>query len=412
MLQQGNYRIILFLLFNAVLSGLVFAGIYSGFSFMLAEKGENSFVISAILSATIPYSFKFIISPFIRNWFTRFSKDKFCYVKMTIIALQVFIFFLFSLLGFFHRGQVFWIVWAEIFLLTAAIIPIDIICVHIKLVSLEKRELGIVTAIESTGFRVSTFVFPTLILYLADTMGWEKSFLVIGIVPTMLSILATIFVSKIEYAAKASKSFSIKELALFYWKFLKRHRALLVIILMISFKLTDSSVNSLKTIFFNSFYHIGKIEFAKIAYTFGFFSTLIGGVVAGWLLSKVDIKKCITISLILLYVILTLFLMASNFKTLIESMLNPLLPLALLINIATCSFSFSGIILRTYLAEESHKDANIYLLLLSIGSLLRNILCFIAGMIVNNYSWNIMFILCFVSVIPGLYVCNRLHNKN
>ena len=66
-----NFAIITYTFFSSLLSGLVLVGIGSSFSLMLSENGIDVSSIAHVLLATIPYSWKFAISPFIKNLILR-----------------------------------------------------------------------------------------------------------------------------------------------------------------------------------------------------------------------------------------------------------------------------------------------------------------------------------------------------
>jgi PAT family beta-lactamase induction signal transducer AmpG len=385
-----------------MLGGVVFAGVCSSFAFMLAERGEGASTISNILSATVVYGLKFAISPFVKNWFVRYAdEDDFSYIKWALCGLQFVILILMSSLGLFANGGDTWLAWITVFTLIVIISPIDVACAHIKLIAFKRESLGFTTSIENIGFRVGLFISGAFTLYIASTVGWRTSFLITCIIPVVLSSLSTIFMRKIKYVeyTEFGPTSSVKDIAIFLWNFLKEHRTFLIAIVIISFKFSDSCINALKSVFLYSI-GVDKVTFANISHSIGIIATITGSCIAGVILAKKGVGECIRLSLILQGVASVLFLFLANFKV-------DMVCIAILINISTLIFGFSCIILRTYLAEESQKDANIYISFLSIGSLLRTVSCNIGGFIADNFSWENMYILCIMSVVPGLYICAK-----
>jgi PAT family beta-lactamase induction signal transducer AmpG len=409
-----------------MLGGVVFAGVCSSFAFMLAERGESPSTISAVLSATIPYGLKFMISPFVRNYLIRFTEKKsaekksaekksygersaeekfdekkFNRIKVALCCLQFCVFALLSTLGLFAESGPLWLAWLVVFTTTLMIAPIDIACAHIKLVSFKEGALGLTASIENIGFRIGLFIAGAFILYVASMVGWGSSFMLTGAVPFALSIISTTLLRNIGTCENVefSQMSSARDIAMFFVGFLKRHGTLIITIMMISFKFPDSCINGLKSVFLCSI-GIDKITFASISYSIGIVATIIGSSIAGILYAKVGIEKCIRLSLILHCVASALFLFLASFKVSVACV-------AAMINVSTLIFGFSCITLRTYLAEESRKDANVYISFISIGSLLRTISCSIGGAITNTFSWKIMFATCIVSAVPGFYIYTK-----
>jgi PAT family beta-lactamase induction signal transducer AmpG len=388
-----------------MLGGVVFAGICSSFAFMLAERGESASAISGVLSATIVYGCKFVISPFIRNWFIKLAEEGFSRVKISLCSLQFAIWILLAMLGLFAKEGDIWLAWTLVFVLVSMISPIDIACAHVKLVAFKKEALGPTTSIENIGFRLGLFISGASILYVASAIGWRLSFMVTCSIPVALSIVSTIFLQRIQHSEgdKPSATSSLKDIAMFFLRFLKSHKTLLTVVVMLSFKFSDSCINALKSVFLHSI-GIDRVTFASISYSIGIIATITGSCIAGILSAKIGISKCIRLSLILQGCAAALFLLLASFRV-------DIICIAFLINISTLIFGFSCITLRTYLAEESRKDANIYIFFLSIGSLLRTVACNIGGSIADNLSWQAMYTLCIVSVVPGLYVYTKYLTK-
>jgi MFS family permease len=275
---------------------------------------------------------------------------------------------------------------------------------HIKLVLFDSTNLGLVSAIENAGFRVGMFIAGACLVYLANALNWKFAFL-ISSACVFLSTFSVMFAKinrKQHYDAK-NESKNLKEYFSFCIKFLRRYAVLILLAVMISFKFTDGCINVLKPAFM---LHLGisKLEFANITHLAGLFTTIISGIVAGVITCKIGTQKCIKLTFVMQILTSIAFLYLSSFKT-------NLITIAALVNIATFTFGFSNVIFRTFTAEEAKKDINTYTILLSIGSIIRIASYSIAGWTVEHYSWHLIYFLCVVSNIPGIFLYSKLRSK-
>jgi PAT family beta-lactamase induction signal transducer AmpG len=403
-LFRDKFAITFFVFSSSLLSGLVFVGICSSFSFMLSEMGVSVKTITHILLATIPYGWKFAISPFVKNILVKFEKSRFNVAKIIALLSQLGTFLGFASLGFFKNSQSLTMSSFVILITIFSVSVHDIIRGHLKLVMFDSSDLGLISAIENTGFRVGMFVAGVGLIYLANALGWELAFLI----SSSCILLSMFSVNFIKIQTKqccevSDETKNLKEYFSFCLKILKRYAVFVLLIVCISLKFTDSCINVLKPAFM---LHLGisKLEFANIAHLGGLFTTIISGIIAGMMTYKIEISRCIRLTFILQIITSIAFLYLSSFKA-------NLLIITVLVNIATFTFGFSNVIFRTFCAEESKKDINTYTILLSIGSIIRISSYSIAGWIVEHYSWHLIYLLCIISNIPGIFLYSKLHNR-
>ena len=393
-LVHKKFSLISYIFFNSLLSGLILIGICSSFSLMLSEKGVGVSSITSLLLSTIPYSWKFVISPFVKDIITKYSSKNI--IKFISIVAQIIIFVLFSSLGFFGNKNL-WIAGLLIPILVIAVCVQDIVRAYIKLVIFKTENLGIISAIENTGFRIGMFISGACIIYIANITSWALSFVIIGFI-VIFAMISTLCmkVEDIPSSQKNLKENSFKEYIKGYCEFLKGYKITILVLVIISFKLTDSCISVLKPIFFH-YLGISRLDFANITHLVGIFSMITSGIVAGSLLYKIGMKNCIKITFILQMIASLIFMYFSAFK-------SNLLTITILVNISTFIFGFSGVVFRTFAAENSKKDINIYATLLSFGSLIRILSYSFAGVVVEQYSWGTIYFICLLSNIPGYFL--------
>lgn len=374
---------------------------------MLAELGFSITGISIIFPASIPYSFKFIISPFVIGMMSYLSKKNINDPRKVIaIFMQVSIIILMSCLGFITKNTPPIIIILNVFLLSMAGAIHDIIGDHVRLKNFSGKGLGVATSVGTIGFRIGMLLSGAGTLYIATSFGWKFAFCIISL-SNFISTLSTILLPSNSKELELNNSICIKDIAIQYYhswtQIIKKYGLIAIVIFTISFKFSDSCINSLKPIFLHSKL-IGKVDFANISQLLGTISIITGGAMAGIALSKIRIADCIKISFFsqilaaICYVILSL----SDYKLQI---------VAIFINIGTFLFGFSAVIYRTYISNISMSSVNNYTLLISIGSIVRIFSSYIGGKVSEEFGWTVLFILCIVFTIPGLVAENRLKCK-
>lgn len=406
-LLHKQFSLISYIFFNSLLSGLVLSGVCSSFSLMLSEKGVGVATITTLLLTTIPYSWRFLLSPFIKNIIIEYTLKNKNIIKSLSFFSQAVIFVSFSCLGLFERPQKLWIAGILMFLLVIATCVQDILRDYLKLVVFKTKELGIVSAVENTGFRIGMFIAGACIIYIANFSSWRLSFFIVGSL-VILATIATLFIKQEDISNVSEISINIKGNLLRQYvksclEFLKQYRFIILTLVIISFKLTDSCINVLKPMFLH---HLGvsRTDFANMTHVMGIFSTIISGIIAGNLLYKIGMKNCVKITFLFQMIASLIFIYFSAFKT-------NLLTITVLVNVASFIFGFSNVVFRTFTAESAAKDINIYTLLLSFGSLIRVLSYTFAGTIVDVFSWEMIYFICLLSNVPGLFLYLNLKRK-
>jgi PAT family beta-lactamase induction signal transducer AmpG len=373
---------------------------------MLSEHNIKVSEITLILAATFPYSWKFALSPAIKNFILKFQDSKFNIIKIISLVLQIFIVICFSSIGYLVNAGYIFIVGLLVFILSISIALYDTVYSHVNLVSFRTEELGAATSVISAGFRLGIFISGGVMLYVAEAIGWEKSFLATGIF-IALCLIATAFIPRISNGQQPTipdKLFSLKDYVLTFKEFFKKHNIIIFTLLLLSLKFADGCISTMKPIFLQT-HGISKIIFANITHILGMFVTIISGFLAGYWIGKMGITKCLRHALIM-QLCATIPFILLPFK------MPGTIILAIIINLATFTFGFTNVVYRTFAAQESNRDVNRFALILSIGSLIRIFSAYIGGVVVDHYSWATMFVICLIANIPGLFIYAKTIKNN
>ncbi|MBQ8651294.1 MAG: MFS transporter [Alphaproteobacteria bacterium] len=394
---NSKQSLLAYLCIGGLLSGIVLIGITSTFALMLSEKGVSIKTITNILLATLPYSWRFIISPSIKNILIKMESKKLNGVRVISFISQSILSIGFACLGMFDNNNYLLLSGLLILLIVIASTSHEVVRSHIKLCLFKKEDLGIVTSVENTGFRIGMFLAGACIIYLSNVVGWKESFMIFGF--GMLAISMTTFVLNVGKTCEKLQIQSTKKCLKFCLNFFNKKNLFFLSFLLIAFKFSDSSTVSLKALLMKDL-SVGKTEFANISYLIGLFVMILSGVLAGWLSKKIGTKNCIYSSVIGHILVAIVFLYMVTFKP-------NIITIAILISISTFIFGFSGVVFRTYIAEISEKDVNMYTILMSIGSAIRISSYSLAGLIVEKYSWCTVYMICIISNIPAIIAFNK-----
>lgn len=369
--------------------------------FMLAERGVTPSEIATILVATLPYSWKFVLSPFLNNIIVKYADAKFDIVKVLALLLHTIIIVCFASIGRFSNSGSLITLNIIILIVSIVIACYDIVFSYVKLLLFKKNELGPVTSVINSGFRIGIFISGAVMLYVAEAKGWEMSFLVAAII-TMASWVSVIMLPRISHDTETPKQTvsSIKAYVQSLRNFFSKKKVVFFLITMLSFKFTDSCISTMKPIFLQSI-GMSKTTFANITHVLGLFVMITAGLIAGACIQKFSTIRCMKYTFIMQCIPAILFAIVACTKV-------ELVALAIIINVSTIIFGFSNVVFRTYAAEEAYGDVNIFVLIISIGSLYRIFATKMGGIMVDISSWQMVFIMCLLSNIPGLIAYRRI----
>ncbi len=156
---------------------------------------------------------------------------------------------------------------------------------------LNSEELGIGASLGVYGYRVAMWVASGFGIWVVDKETWNWSFnqMFLMLAAFMLvGILTTLWSDEPENSLPKEKSF-VGSVVNPFIEFLKRERALLILVFIFCFKLGDSIAGSMSRPFYADL-GFSNADIGKIASTVGLFSTLAGLIVGGSLIYKLGYR--------------------------------------------------------------------------------------------------------------------------
>lgn len=338
-------------------SGLTFLLTLSTLSLWLADIGVESKYIGMMSFITIPYSFKFLLAPFIdssnvKNW-----------LKVSLIGQFI------SIIAISLHNPLDSLVLTAVFGFIIAVFSSvhDIIIDKIRIEN--KMAKGKSCALESIGFRSGMLVSGAITVYIASFFSWKVAYIVMSIYP----LTALFFLKKFIFKTNIpSERFSFG-----FIKDFKIH----ILVLLLCFKCVDSSLNSMLPTYFVE-NGISKIDYANVSKISGSILMIIGAGIAGIFIQKMGTIKSVYITIIMQFISSALFLIHDK---------NTIL---LFVGISSFASGFTGTIFLSLVSKfcfGSHT-ASKFTVLYSLGSVGRIIFSTFSGFIVSNAGYQMLFL--------------------
>jgi|APCry1669192647_1035423.scaffolds.fasta_scaffold04288_2 MFS transporter, PAT family, beta-lactamase induction signal transducer AmpG len=416
MLSIYFHRPLLILLALGFVSGVPFLLTLSTLSFWLTEIRVSKSIIGLFMLASLPYSLKFLWSPFIDSFSIPYLTKFFSRRKSWSLLAQAGILISIMALGLSNPAKNLYLTGIFAFLVSFFAATQDIITDTYRIELLHEKSTGAGAAMESIGFRLGMLTSGAGTLYLAACLGWSAAYCVTALTGT-LGVLAILMLkdpplenTKQEIKAKTKQPLNL--LNSFYqtysnsWKhLLKKPYFPYLLMFIFCFKMGDTVLNSMSTPFL---YELGfsKIEYANISKFFGISMMVSGGLIGGILIHQLGITQ----TLVMCATLQTL----SCLMFMIQAQVGHVLS-ALIITIAVESFC-SGLCSTAFIAYlskfcKSPFTASQFTLLYSVGSLSRVLISTGSGWVADTYGWMILFFLSSLFSIPILYLVVKIKHQ-
>lgn len=416
MLSIYFHRPLLILLALGFVSGVPFLLTLSTLSFWLTELQVSKSIIGLFMLASLPYSLKFLWSPFIDSFSIPYLTKTFSRRKSWSLLAQGGIFISTIALGLSNPGKNLYLTGILAFLVSFFAATQDIITDAYRIELLHEKSTGAGAAMESIGFRFGMLTSGAGTLYLAACLGWPAAYCLTALTG-ILGIFAILMLKetpfekpKHELKTKTEKSLSF--LNSFYqtysnsWKhLLKKSYFPYLLMFIFCFKMGDTVLNSMSTPFL---YELGfsKIEYANVSKFFGISMMVSGGLIGGILIHQLGMIQ----TLVMCATLQTL----SCLMFMIQAQVGHVLS-ALIITIAVESFC-SGLCSTAFIAYlskfcKSPFTASQFTLLYSVGSLSRVLISTGSGWVADTYGWMVLFFLSSLFSVPILYLVVKIQRQ-
>jgi PAT family beta-lactamase induction signal transducer AmpG len=356
----------------------------------MKEEGVDLTVIGIMSLVGIPYTVKFLWAPVMDRFTIPFLGRRRGWLLIAQIALICSI----AGLGFTNPGKNPWLVAFAAFLVTFFSASQDIVVDAYRREDLSDEELGLGSSLYVNGYRVGMLLASGGGLIMADHMSFTMVYLIMAacMLPGVITTLLTP-----EPIITAGTPKNMKEAVLNpLVDYFKRKGAILILAFILLYKIGDAMASAMTTPFYLD---VGftKTEIGTIVKLFGFWATIIGGLVGGVLMLRLKINRSLWIFGFLQAVSTAGFALLAQIGHNIPA-------LAGVIAFENLSSGMGTAAYVAFIASITNKKftATQYALLSSLVGVPRVLASAPTGYLAKNIGWVGFFIFCTLIAIPGI----------
>ncbi len=356
----------------------------------MTDEGVDLTAIGLVSLLGLPYVFKFLWAPLL----DRFKIPVLGRRKGWMLLFQVMLVICILGLSVTNPKDDIYLVCFWAFLVALFSASQDVVLDAYRREILPDEELGLGSSLYVTGYRLAMLVSGALALYLADHIPWKNVYqwLAVFMAP---SVLFTIFAPKesqhipIPANLKAAVLGPLKD-------FFTRKGAWIMLLFILLYKVGDSMASNMTTPFILDIGY-SKTDIATVAKTFGMIATILGGIIGGTMMLRMNIRWSLIFFGILQAVSTLGFSLLPSLSVSFSS-------LAAVIAFENLASGMGTAAYAAYMASLTNKQftATQYALLTALMGIPRVILASPTGWMSKMMGWESFFVLCTVVAIPGL----------
>ncbi len=416
--KKQNYSDLL----NPKLIPIFFLGFTSGFPYALiastlviwlTESGVSITSIGLFTFTALPYSLKFLWSPFIDGINLPILHKLLGKRRSWLFLIQSLLIISIILLGYSDPK--------EHILLCATIASIisylsasqDVVIDAFRIEKLEEDLQGLGATMISFGYRIGLYASGAGLLILATYVSWSTAY-VFAAIAMSVGLMTTLICDEPHKERGHEKK--SPSLAIFLGKiiinpfkdFMLYEKWYLIILFVILYKLGDAMAGIMTNPFLVNL-GFTKPEIVTVVKTYGLFATLAGSLLGGIIVYRMHIIKALLIC--------GIFQMLSNLMFVAQFHAgHDTLFLILTISLENAASGMGGVAMIAYLSKLCNLNfaATQYALLSSVASVSRNVLSGVSGFIIASQGWSNFFLITTFAAIPGIlliFVIKNLSKK-
>jgi len=358
----------------------------------MKEEGVDLSVIGIMALVGLPYTFKFLWSPFLDRYKLPFLGRRRGWLLVSQIALA----FSIAGLGLTSPKDNPWIVAFAAFLLTFFSASQDIVVDAYRREDLSDEELGFGSSLYVNGYRLGMLMASGGGMIMADHMSFQSVYFIMAlcIIP---GIIVTLLAKEPQIENPPPKN--IKEAVIDpLVEYFSREHAIWILCFILLYKIGDTMALAMTTPFYLD---IGftKTQIGSVVKLFGFWATIGGGLAGGIIMLKIGINRCLWIFGIFQALSILGFAALSSFA-------GNTIALAAVIAFENLSGGMGTTAYAAFMASITNKKftATQYALLTSLMGIPRVIVAAPTGAMANYMGWQSFFIFCTVMAVPGLLI--------
>lgn len=363
----------------------------------LAEKHVNIITIGMLGLVTQPYVYKFLWAPLL----DRFALPFLGYRTGWILLMQLLLALMFFIVSFCDpiAAPLTLALLAFVIALLSATQDIAFDAYRTELLSENERGIGSVVYVY--GYRIALIVSGGGALLLSYYVGWQVTYIAMAVIMA-LCCFATLMARDPRVVHNTSGG--IKAVVVDpFMEFFNRNNAVLLLLLIVTYKLGEAFAMSLTTPFLIQVLHFTTKDIGIVVKTFGTIATLVGLTVGGSIINRLGLyysllcfgllhtlTNCLYLWLLAVghnYFVMALTIMVEQFS----GGLGTAALMVLLMSICNTKFT-----------------ATQFALFSALASLGRVYVAPISGFMVDAYGWELFYIFSVIICLPSLVILRIL----
>ena len=365
----------------------------------MKEEGVDLGTIGLFALVGLPYTLKFLWAPLM----DRFTPNGLGRRRGWLLIFQLALIAALIMLSLAKPAIAPWWLAVAALLVTFFSASQDIVIDAYRREALADDEQGLGASLYVNGYRVGMLLASGGGLILADHMSFGQvyqlmaGFMLIGVVTTLFAP---------EPAAAEGVPTTLREAVVQpFVEYFQRRDAVLILAFILLYKIGDVMASHMTTPFFLDI-GFSKTEIGTVVKLFGFWATVIGGLVGGLLVMRLGIFRALWIFGILQGVSTAGFALLAQIGASIPG-------LAAVITFENLSGGMGTAAYIAYMASLTNRKftATQYALLSSLMGVPRVIAAAPTGYLAGSFGWSTFFVACALLAIPGLLLLRWLHRR-
>ena len=339
-----------------------------------------------------PYTLKFLWAPI----FDRFTISKLGRRKGWLLIIQICLAGVIMSIGQVNPAQNLTVFSIFALLITFFSASQDIVIDAYRREDLQDEELGLGSSLAVNGYRIGMLVAGGGALFMGDYMEWSMVYFTMGLC-MLIGIITTIFTPEPDVAEGTPRNIkeTIIEPLLDYFK---RDGALMMLVFIFLYKVGDQMASTMSMpLYLDTGF--SKSEVGAIVKLFGFWATIIGGLLGGSLMLKLGIFRSLV-----LFGFLQMISTAGFWLLHVVGKSNFLLTGVIAFENLSGGMGTAAYV--AFMASLTNKKytATQYALLSSLMGVPRVFAAAPTGWMTDQFGYGFFFIFCTLIAIPGLII--------
>ncbi len=378
-------------------------GFYSGLPLLLTgsllqawmrEAGVDLATIGLFALVGLPYTGKFLWAPI----FDRYALPWFGRRRGWLLLIQLLLAAAIASLGWMDPGRAPLGVAVAALLVTFFSASQDIVIDAYRRESLLDLEQGLGASLYVNGYRLGMLLASGGGLILADFLGFQR---VYGLCGLLMATGALVTLWAREPASPVSPKTLREAVVLPFLEFFRRRDAIWILLFILLYKLGDTMASNMTMPFYLDL-GFGKTEIGAVVKLFGFWATVVGGLLGGVLILKLGVYFALWLFGVLQAVSTAGFALLAHFGPTLSG-------LTLVISFENLSGGMGTAAFVAFMASQTDKrfTATQYALLSSLMGIPRVIVASPTGYFAEWLGWEGFFVFCALIALPGMLVLLR-----